>query len=465
MIYKTSYFRKELRQAYAEDKAGTSRKLAFALFLGLLSFAVFFVLQSLKKSVLSDAVPEIMQASYFSTVYIYIHLAFILNSIYFILYYDYLFFSEIRKNSWYLLIKMGYRPTMMIFQKFIALLSSVLFIYTVGFCFVVLLTVLLKYNFIYAYLPSLYFSGLLDLFLISALAMNLSLFVDTVANARYLIAFSSVAIPVVKAATGYYSILSNRVTMQNIRNLFDVGRSAYILVAGFLTVACCLVSIFRANNLSRYYILRKLEWSKRYPEIKIGRLDTKTGYPVPDRPEPKRRTGLINTVITAVFILFICLALLFNGFIILLSTAAPGNEVTIRGTIPYIFESDTMQPGIMYNDLTFFRRVDSQYPVSLGQIVLFQQDKVVYVERIIEISGAGIKVDIDNYPPLSETGSMLKTIRRQAIYGVYDGRNRWLGALILFSNTLLGRIVFLLLPAVLLFYRKHLLRLLKKLTS
>jgi hypothetical protein len=170
-------------------------------------------------------------------------------------------------------------------------------------------------------------------------------------------------------------------------------------------------------------------------------------------------------VITAVFILFICLALLFNGFIILLSTAAPGNEVTIRGTIPYIFESDTMQPGIMYNDLAFFRRVDREYPVSLGQIVLFQQDKVVYVERIIEISRAGMKVDIDNYPPLSETGSMLKTIRRQAIYGVYDSRNRWLGALILFSNTLVGRIVFLLLPAVLLFYRKQLLRLLKKITS
>lgn len=465
MIYKTSYFRKELRQAYAEDKAGTGRKLAFALFLGLLSFAVFFMLQSLKKSVLSDAVPEIMQASYFSTVYIYIHLAFVLNSVYFILYYDYLFFSEIRKNSWYLLIKMGYRPTMMIFQKFIALLSSVLFIYTVGFCLVILLTALLKYNFIYAYLPSLYFSGLLDLFLISALAMSLSLFIDTVTNARYLITFSSLAIPVVKAATGYYSILSNRATMQNIGNLFDVGRSAYILVAGFLTVACCFVSIFRANNLSRYYILRKLEWSQRYPEITVGRMDTKTGYPIPDRTEPKRRSGLINTVITAVFILFICLALLFNGFIILLGASAPGNEVTVRGTIPYIFESDTMQPEIMYNDLTFFRRVGSQYPVLLGQIVLFRQDKVVYVERIIEISGAGIKVDIDNYPPLSETGSMLKTIRRQDIYGVYDGRNRWLGALILFSNTLVGRIVFLLLPSVLLFYRKQVLRLLKKITA
>ena len=65
----------------------TNRKMASALFLGLFSFALYFVVQTLQKSVLSDVVPEIIQASYFSTVYLYIHIAVAFNILYFIAYY------------------------------------------------------------------------------------------------------------------------------------------------------------------------------------------------------------------------------------------------------------------------------------------------------------------------------------------------------------------------------------------
>jgi len=72
--------------------------MAFALFSGLVSFAFYFLLQTLKGSVVEDTFPEIMQPSFFSTIYIYIHMSFVLNTAYFIINYDYLFFSEIRKN-------------------------------------------------------------------------------------------------------------------------------------------------------------------------------------------------------------------------------------------------------------------------------------------------------------------------------------------------------------------------------
>jgi hypothetical protein len=55
---------------------------------------------------------------------------------------------------------------------------------------------------------------------------------------------------------------------------------------------------------------------------------------------------------------------------------------------------------------------------------------------------------------MSQRGAMLKTVARQAVHGVYSGRSRWLGALILFANTIVGRLLFLLLPAVLLFYHR-----------
>jgi hypothetical protein len=462
MLYKPSYFRKELRQAYAGDDAGTKRKLAFSLFLGLLSFSVFFILQTLKKSVLSDAAPQIMQTSYFSTVLIYIHSAFILNAVYYVIYYDALFFAEIRKNSWYLLIKTGYRPASMISAKFIALMSSVTLMYTAGFCLVVLLTALLEYTFVLAYLPSLYLAGLIDIVLLGLLAMTLSLFVKTVVNARYALLFSALLIPALKAAAGFYTVLLNRAAMQRLMNIFEIGRSPYMAVAGLVLLACCLVTVIRASHLAKYYVLADGDGLCLPPGATLRR-DGGASDPLGPAPwRARRNKAVFNAGFTVLLVLLIGTVLAFNIFIILLSTAKPGSEITVRGAIPYIFQSDTMKPDIEYNDLAYFKRVDAQYPVSLGMIVLLEQDKVVYVERIVAKSGDTLTVDIDNYPPMSDTGSMLKTVPRGSVYGVYSGRNRWLGALILFSNTIVGRIAFLLIPALLLFYRKQILRFLRK---
>lgn len=250
--------------------------------------------------------------------------------------------------------------------------------------------------------------------------------------------------------------------MQVFGNLFDLNKSLFMAISGVLLILCVAFSAFRAGSLAKYYVVNDAELARLAEGLTIGRLDAGAGLPSVAKQRRARRLKLYNTIFTAVAVLFICLVLLLNVLIILLNTATPGNEITIRGIIPYVFQSDTMQPDIMYNDLAYFKRVDSQYPVTLGQIVLFQQDNLVYVERIIEINGQEIKVDIDNYPPLSETGIMIKTVDRSAIYGIFDGRNRWLGALILFSNTIVGRLLFLLVPIILLFFKPQVLKLIQK---
>lgn len=463
MIYKNSYFRKELRQAYSENKTGTNRKMAFAFFQGLLSFALYFVFQTLQESVLADVVPEIMQASFFSTVYIYIHTAFIFSMIYFIIYYDYLFFSEIRKNSWYLLVQMRYNPVAMIFLKVIALLYSLFLIYTVGFVFTVFLTVFLKYTFIFAYMPSLYLAGLIDLILLGILSMTSSLYVRTITNARYMTAFSAVLILVLKITLGYYTILSNRVSMQNINNLFNFGSSVYLPAAAAIIAVCCLIGAVRAKNVAKYYNLPGDDYSALTDAV-VVHIDYKTGKRrfAAGTGETERRSKVFDTVFTACLVAFICIVLVFNVFIILINASTPGKEVTIRGVIPFVFRSDTMEPTIMMNDLAYFQKIDSQYALKKDQIILFEQNNVIYVERIIEERDSQLTVDIDNYPPMSQTGAMLKTVPRQAVHGVYSGRNRWLGALILFANTIIGRLLFLLLPAVLLFYHKQIMDFSKK---
>lgn len=463
MIYRNSYFKKELRQAYTENKMGTNRKFAFALFLGLISFALFFLLQTLQESVLSDVAPEIMQPSFFSTLYIYIHMAFFLNTTYFIIYYDYLFFSEIRKNSWYLLVQMRYNPVEMIFSKFFALAYSVVWTYTVGFIFMVLLTVFLKYNFILAYMPALYLAGLIDLILISISGMTVSLYARTIVNARYLTLFSAVFILALKIISGYYTVLSNRVTMQSLYNLFDITRSWFLPVAAAILVASGLSCVIRARNVAKYYNLPGNDLP--VPEgVKIAYMDSGTGKWKPARGSEKRKKSskAFNTAITVCLVAFICVALAFNILIILINASTPGSEVTIRGMIPFVFKSNTMEPAIMLNDLAYFQKIDNQYEVGVGQIIIFKENNVIYVERVIGKNGDELKADIDNYPPMSQTGAMLKTVPREAVIGVFSGRSRWLGALILFANTVFGRLLFLLVPTILLFYYRKILHFTKE---
>lgn len=463
MIYKNSYFKKELRQAYLGNKISTNRKLASAIFLGLFSFALYFVFQTLRESVLSDVVPEIMQPSFFSTLYLYIHISVLFNSFYFILYYDYLFFSEIRKNSWYLLIQMGYRPGIMFFAKFFALMYSVLLTYSVGFAVTVILTFLLKYTFIIAYLPSLYLVGLADLFLITILSMTFSLYAKTVINGRYWTFLAAVLIFTLKLSLGQYRIIANRVSMQNLSNLIDLQLSFYWPAALVIIAACGLVCLLRSRNLAKYYNLPS-DSDIMPANAQLAEIDLKTGKQtlLGGKPKSGWRSRILDTVTTVFLIVFICGALGFNLLIILINASTPGQEVSIRGVIPFVFSTNTMEPEIMINDLAYFQKVDVQYPINEGQVILFEDNKVLYVERVIGKADKQLTVDIDNYPPMSQVGAMKKTISRQDIHGIYTGRNRWLGALILFANTIVGRILFLLVPTVLLFYQGQIHKYFKK---
>ncbi|NLE24875.1 MAG: S26 family signal peptidase [Clostridiaceae bacterium] len=458
MIYRNSYFRKELRQSYTDNKTSTSRKLAFALFSGLISFALYFLLQTLQESVLSDVVPEIMQPSFFSTIYIYIHIAFFLNVSYFMIYYDYLFLSEIRKNSWYLLVQMNYNPVSMFFSKFFALVFSVVWTYSVGFASMVLLTVFLKYNLILAYMPSLYLSGLIDLILITLFTMMISLYTKTVINARYLTLLSAVFIFLLKIVSGFYSILSNRVTMQNINNLSDVNRSGFIPIALTLMAVSSLICVFKARKTSQYYS-SETDDSSISEGVKVVRLNLKTGKTEPvDRHRRISSNGKqIDMIVSVLLIILICTMLIFNVLVVLINATTPGNEVFIWGVIPYIFKSETMKPDIMLNDLAYFQKIDQSYTITVGRIIIFKQDNIVLVERVIQVNEDQLTVDIDYYPSIYQIGAMQQTIPKEAVIGVFVGRNRWLGALILFANTIFGRLLFLLVPTILLFYHRQIL--------
>jgi hypothetical protein len=138
---------------------------------------------------------------------------------------------------------------------------------------------------------------------------------------------------------------------------------------------------------------------------------------------------------------------------------------TFTGLIPYIFMSDTMKPEINKNDFVCFKTLEDDVELRDGQIVIFKQGNTVYVERIVGSDENNYVVDIDYYPPMSEVGSMIKTVSRDEIFGIYVYKNRWVGAMIMVATTLWGRIIFLLVPILLLFFYKPIKEFLNKLQS
>lgn len=458
MIYKRGYFKKELRMAYVENRISSKNRLFFGLFIGFFSISLHLILLTLKKSVLTDAVPHIMQQSYFSSVYIYINAAIYLFSLYYIVYYDYLSFTEIRKNRWYLLVKMGYSPQAMILSKLAATCYTVLTIYTTGFAVTVIMTVFLKYSPMLSYLPALYLVGLIDFMVLDILLVTSTLFIKQKSVARYYTIICVVALRITRYALDYHQVVSNKSLMQSFFPIFDYQKSLYMPFCALLVLLCFVVCFIKARDIAKYYSMPYDTYGYVMPEnAVIIRRDSFSGriHVINDEERIKRRNKMFDAAVNSALILVAVAAFVFNAFILIISTAQPGKEVTVFGVIPYIFASNTMDPAISENDLAYFKRIDENEQIETGDIVLFKKENVVYVERVIARSGNQITVDIDYYPPSAQKDSMKQEIDRGLIYGVFIGRSRWLGALILFANSVFGRITFLLIPLLVLYFYKQ----------
>ena len=459
MEIKSGFFFKEFRQAYSEYKISLSRMVLFGAFLGLISFSFHFLLQTVYDSVLTKSVPELMLPSYFSVLFAYINIAYIFFLIYFLVFYKYLTFSEIRDNSWYLLVKMGYDPLKMILIKFSVRALSVLITFSVGFGISVLLTVFLKYPFVPDYFLPLFISGFFDILIIVMVTMTSSLFIALFDSARLVIVASAVILFFIKIFSGYYSVVSNRTLMRDPMNLISVNRSAYFLIFFIFILSCLAICIYRARFLSQYYHTNK----DRYDEFALQDYKTDAIKEPVSRSAP-RISRKINAAVMIVLTVLVSISIVINLFILFIGAMSPDREFDVMGHIPYIYRSSLMRPSIEKNDLVFFRRVDPisgdpNYVPEVDTIVLFRHNNAPHIQRILEVNEDGtLLVDIDYYPPLSQEDALRMRIEKEQIYGQYSGRSRWLGAIVLFANSFFGRLLLLLIPAILIFFYKPIIR-------
>lgn len=435
MLYRNNYFTKEFRQKYVSAKMSFCYLILFGIFLGLLTFSLHFLLQTVTESVLSSKFPQFMSQSYHTVLYTYLHVCNFFFLVYFLINYKYITFYEIHCNRWYLLKKLGYHSLGMILSKLSVMILSVMFIYTTGFMTSILLTVFLKYTFITKYFVTMYLVGCVNVFFIAVMVALGSLRFVEKETPKYDIITVGLLLYILQLTTNYFPVVKNRVRMQDVKSLFQWQLTPYVLISiGILAVAFVLIVVIALLTATKYHhsaskYRRRFQWHRSLDMILYSCL--------------------------ALFIIF-CSAI--QIMILSVSFASPEREIAIRGLIPYVFQSTTMEPTIHKNDLAYFQKIDVQAPLSVGDIVLFKEDTQIFVERIISIENDYITVDIDKYPKDSKEGIMLKSIDRKSIYAKYSSCNRYLGALILFANTTIGRLIFLVLPSILLFFHQPIMK-------
>lgn len=464
MIYNQNVYVKEKKQAYIEERESKQALIWRGIIIALCTFAGHFMLQTLTYSVLMDTIPELMMPSHFSVLSLYILFAFFIYGAAIAKFYNYLTFAEIAQNRWYTLVKLGYEPLSMIFVKICMRIREVFIFYTIGFFATIFLTLFLKYPFVSGYMLPLYLVGLVDLLILTIITMTCSLFIREQKNARYIILLSMVCILFLRISSRYYDLISNRELMNTIYVVKDIVTSGYFISFIIILIICVAFIFYRAKRIAQYtsfpFYKKDMDMEE---DIHIVVMDGDDIKIVKDqRYLRKTRNRVIDRLVHIGFTLMICIGIIVNLFVLFVSLSSPERETNFFGVIPFVFHTQSMEPEIMYNDLAFFTVTDAEHGYEVGDIILYRDDYEPVVSEVVRIENGRYYVDILNYPNDVTQGRYEKPIDSNMIYGLYAGRNRWLGMIILFANTILGRLLLLLIPVALIYYYKPVIAYMRK---
>jgi hypothetical protein len=421
--------------------------------------------------VLSDASPYLLLPSYFSTLYIYLFVSLVFNIVFFVTNYEYMTFIEVMQNRWYPLVQLGYRPRGLIGLKILARILAQSAIYGVGYVSTIFLSSFLKFPLVLDYMLPMLLMGLLDIVLLSVVSLAASLYMRDIFNARYVVGLLGVVVILLKVVSHYFTILADRTRMNSLAGMFDISQTVYMYAVGAVILVSVIVCLVRGSRLARVYnppLLHKLPKLNQKPRGTViyqnaGETRKRKRALITERAS--RKTGMRHTfasIFTGLLIILVITGMMVVNIVVLaFGYASPEKETSIYGIIPYVFQSTTMEPDIMNNDIAYFRKIDDQAELKTGDILLFKDEagtvdvaslKAVDVDEESGQPTGTLLVDILNYTDKQSVGVLAQTIQRSRVYGVHVGNNRWFGAIILFANTTQGRLLLLLIPAFLIFF-------------
>lgn len=430
MIYNNSYFNKEIQRAYIDNRISTKWRLFFGVLLGLTAIGVHFIFLSLSETFLALNLSYLTYKSCFSVLLLYTNLSLIFFLLYYITFSKYAMLSEIRSNKWYLLVKMGYNPISMVFTKIFARFFALAIIYSIGFVIAFLLSVIFEYNLLYHNISVLFIFmfGLIDIALLCVAGAVSSFMAKKTSLYRLLILIIMVLFFYIKRLTGFTNTITSKYFFEQNQafSIFNHRVNTYFFLVAFFIILCLAFCLYRAKVITMYFKKPhnlKLILPKN---TKLARYDDRNKRYIILRHisfYPAKRFALNTVVITSliVLVIFALIMNIFNFFII----SDRENHFEIGGNIPYI-SNITLEPEIYKNDF-----------------LIFSSDKNIKNDIVISKNNNRLAI------------KKSKDASTDAIIGTLIYKSRGLGALFVLCNTVGGRIIFLLIPAlILLFYKR-----------
>lgn len=469
MIHRMNLIQKEFSYGYYQKQDGLKQLVGLGAFFGMLAFSTYFIMQTMSQSVLAEEAPYIMRASYFSTSFLYLAISGVGFLIYFHSRFGQISFAEVYDNSWYCMAQLGYPVYAMVLAKLFAQSVSVLIMHTTGFVVTLLLSSVLKFPLVVGYLLSQYFLGLLSAEALLVLAMLLSMLGRDRANAKSWLTFLALVIFLLQFPSGFFAIATDWARMSNFLNLWTDSWYLWMLVGG---VIAALAACVRRGTYLAGMLNPPAETGAPYLTDRLGpgvrvvvRSESASAFicrqsrRLEAAYQPVRRFNPLSFLGTCALVVVIVAMLSVNLALLLFNYASPEKETSIMGYIPYIFQSTTMEPSVLYNDIAFFEKIDQYVEVSPGDIVLYKDDAgVVQVRKLLDfyedpVTGdQRINADITHYVEGADKDALRTNLKQSQIYGRLVGTNRYMGVVVLFANTMLGRLLFLLIPTVLIFF-------------
>jgi signal peptidase I len=469
VIYGMNLLKKEFSYGYYQKRDGVRQLVGLGVFFGMLAFSLYFMMQTLSQSALSDDAPYFMRPSYFSVVFLYLAVSGVGFLFYFINRFGQISFAEVYDNSWYCMAHLGYSVGAMVMTKLFAQIVSVLIVHTAGFAVTLMLTSILKFPLVAGYLISQYFVGLMNAVALLTVAMLLSMLGRDRSSAKSWLAFLALVFFLLQFPSGFFAIATDWGRMGNFLNLWTDSWYLWMMVG--VAVAATMVCVRRGAHLAGMFNppaeTGAPSLTGRLPEGTVVQVQSACDNAFTRRQSrrlaaaylPARRLNILSLLSTLLLAVVVVSMLAVNLALLAFAYASPEKETFIAGYIPYIFQSSTMQPAVQYNDIAFFEKIDGYVQVSEGDIVLFKDDAgAVQVRKILNFyadAATGeerITADITHYGDGAQQEALKTTLRKEQIYGRLVGRNRYLGVVVLFANTMLGRLLFLLIPTVLIFF-------------
>ena len=441
---------RELRFTIKTKRMTTSELISYSIFISLLTMALYFVMQAFKDSFLFDSIPALLSEDYFGVLLCFLLIEQCFFIMYFSVNYNEITFKDFYENKWYLLIQLKFNPTWLIIYRLIIRCLRVFFIYTLSYGFTFLFLSFWPYTILTNHIISIYFVGLLNLYLTIIPLYVYSIYIKTNKYSKIIPCIIVAIIWILTYVTNFHFAVTNYALMALPFSTFIKYYNTFPLITLFTLVISFILILIKGRKLSRTTNFKM--YAKDYDLNLEDELVLNDKYEnfIKAEIKPYHKKNSSNQYIFLDFLFFVVISLCI-GFMAF-SSVIHTSDTQSHNNYSLVFKNDHLLPTrINIDDLVFMKNINDSYTPAINDIILYEDEtKNFLISHITDIDEKTHTVGVDNYAEMNV--AMKTSFSDTHDLSLYLNENRMYGLFIQFFKSTPGKLT-VLLPLLFLVFR------------